>query len=251
MKIGFTSTSFRQIKSLEKIADIALQSGASFIEWGGDVHVKNKADAKKAKEVCDARRIKICSYGSYYRVGCKNTAKWKEICEIANIMEAQSVRVWLGTKDSEKTDESTYKAIVEDAKAMCSVAEEYGLLVCPECHDNTYNNNTDAFLKIRKDIACDNFRTYFQSRYKRLEYDLDRIRRTMPYIENIHVSFSEQVREQFPKLNTGYIDLLLKQIKASGFDGIFLIEYTYIFSRAGLPSCMKKDVERLRQGWEN
>ncbi len=247
MKIGFTSTSFRQIRSLEKIADIAVKTKAQCIEWGGDVHVKSVEDAKKAKRLCEDRGIEICSYGSYYRVGSKKTAEWKSICEIAHALGAESVRVWLGTRDSEKTDADSYRAILEDARAMCAVAKEYSLTVCSECHDNTYNNNTDAFLKFISDLSCDNFRTYFQSRYKRLDYDLDRIERTMPYIGNIHISFSEQTREQFPRLNPSYVDLLLKKIISSGFDGIFLVEYTYVFGHLGLPSSMKKDIARLRE----
>ena len=246
MQIGFTSTSFRQIKSLEKIVDIARDSGVDCIEWGGDVHVKDVADAAKAKKLCDDAGIKISSYGSYYRVGSKNASEWEKICKIASTMSAESVRVWLGKADSEKTDDATYRNLVEDAKAICLVAKEYGLIVCPECHDNTYNNNTDAFLKIQKDIACDNFRTYFQSRYKRKEYDLDRIERTLPFIQSVHISWSEQQREQFPKHDKGYIDVLLDKILSSGFDGNLLIEYTYLFSYIGLASSMKKDVAKIK-----
>ena len=246
MNIGFTSTSFRQIKSIEKIVEIAAESGAECIEWGGDIHVRNKADAKHAKELCDKAGIRINSYGSYYRVGCKNADEWKSICEIAKAMDARSVRVWLGKADSEKTDEATYKNIAEDTKAICAVAKEYGLIVCPECHDNTYNNNTDAFLKIHKDAGCDNFRTYFQSRYKRLQYDLDRIERTLPYIETVHISYSEQSREQFPKFNPKYIDALLDKLKQSGYDGNILLEYTYLCGYFGFASSMKKDMKRLK-----
>lgn len=246
MQIGFTSTSFRQIKSLEKIVDIARDSGVDCIEWGGDVHVKDVADAAKAKKRCDDAGIKISSYGSYYRVGSKKVSEWEKVCKIANTMGAESVRVWLGKADSEKTDDATYRNLVEDAKAICSVAKEYGLIVCPECHDNTYNNNTDAFLKIQKDIGCNNFRTYFQSRYKRKEYDLDRIERTLPFIESVHISWSEQLREQFPKHDKGYIDALLDKILSSGFDGNLLIEYTYLFSYIGLASSMKKDITKIK-----
>jgi hypothetical protein len=79
---------------------------------------------------------------------------------------------------------------------MCLIADTYGLIVCPECHDNTFNNNTDAFLKIKKDLKQDNFRTYFQSRYFRMEYDLDRIDRTYGYIKDIHVSYRDLKKEQ-------------------------------------------------------
>ena len=246
MNIGFTSTSFRQIKNVEKVVKIAAESGAECIEWGGDIHVKSVADAKRAKELCDKAGIRINSYGSYYRVGCKNAAEWKVICEIASTMAARSVRVWLGRADSEKTDEATYKNLVEDTKAICAVAKEYGLIVCPECHDNTYNNNTDAFMKIHADVGCDNFRTYFQSRYKRLQYDLDRIERTLPYIETVHISYSEQSREQFPKFNPKYIDALLDKIKKSGYDRNILLEYTYLCGYFGFASSMKKDMKRLK-----
>ena len=246
MNFGFTTTSFRQIKDLKKIVDIARQAEIDCIEWGGDKHVKSVEDAKHAKELCDKAGIRINSYASYYRVGCKNAEEWKKICEIASTMGARSVRVWLGKADSEKTDEATYKIIVEDTKNICAVAKEYGLIVCPECHDNTFNNNTDAFLKIHKEAGCDNFRTYFQSRYKRLEYDLDRIERTLPYIETVHISFSEQSREQFPKFNPNYIDRLIGKIVSSGFDGNILLEYTYLCGYYGIPSCMVKDMKKLK-----
>ena len=246
MQIGFTTTSFRQIKSLEKIVKIASDAGVDCIEWGGDVHVKDVETAKKAKALCDAAGIKINSYGSYYRVGSKDKAEWEKICKIASAMDAVSVRVWLGKADSEKTDEVTYWNLVEDAEYICKVAEKYGLLVCPECHDNKYNNNTDAFLKIRKDISCENFKTYFQSRYKKKRYDLDRIERTLPYIETVHISWSEQQREQFPKHDVTYIDTLLDKILQVGFDGKILIEYTYLMPYYGLASSMKKDIARLK-----
>ncbi|MBR4859456.1 MAG: TIM barrel protein [Clostridia bacterium] len=246
MRIGFTSTSFRQIKSIEKIVKIASESGADCIEWGGDVHIKDVKTAEFAKKLCDDAGITVSSYGSYYRVGSKNADEWKNVCEIAYALGAESIRVWLGIKDSEITDGETYRNLVEDGKAICSVAKQYNLTVCPECHDNTFNNNTDAFLKIRRDIDCDNFKTYFQSRYKRLEYDLDRIERTMPYTESVHISYSEQSREQFPKFRPGYIDALLDKILSSGFDGNVLVEYTYLFCWAGIPSSMKNDISKIK-----
>ena len=247
MKIGFTSTSFRQIKDIEKIVRIASSCGAEIIEWGGDIHVKNMDDALKAKVLCDSAGIKISSYGSYYRVGSGNVQQWEDICMTACGLGCDSVRVWLGTKDSEKTGEAEYAKIVEDARHICRRAADFGFKVCPECHDNTYNNNTDAFLKIYDDIGCDNFGTYFQSRYRRREYDLDRIERTLPYIESVHISYSEQTREQLFRQNPKYIDALLDKLTESGFDGNLLLEYTYLFSYCGIPSCMKKDMEKIRK----
>lgn len=246
MKIGFTSNSFRQIKSLEKIVEIAVASGVDCIEWSGDIHVKNADDAKNAKALCDSAGIGICSYGSYYRVGSKNAAEWQSVCETASALGAASVRVWLGNADSEKTDGEAYKNLLEDAKAICAVAKNYGLLVCPECHGNTYNNNTDAFLKIREDIGCDNFKTYFQSRYRRKEYDLDRIERTIAHIENVHVSFFDMRREQFPKHNPEYMNAITENLLSLGFGGAVIVEFTYPGFKRGFAWAMKRDVAKLK-----
>lgn len=246
MHFGFTSTTLRQIKSLEKIIEIAKITGAECIEWGGDIHVTDVASAKKAKELCDAAGIRICSYGSYYRAGSCDASEWKKICEIAGAMNAKSVRVWLGKADSEKTDDETYAKLVDDVKSMCAVAKQYGLYVCPECHGNTYNNNTDAFLKIRKDVGFDNFTTYFQSLYRRREYDLDRIERTLPYIGCVHVSYFEQFREQFPKWNPRYMDSLLKKLSDCGYDGDVLVEFVFFSYRYGMPYALKKELEKLK-----
>ncbi len=247
MLIGFTSTTLRQIHCLEKIVEIAVDAGADCIEWGNDVHVKDVETAKLAKKLCDENDITISSYATFYRVGCKEAEEWKRICEIANAMCAKSVRVWLGKANSEEIDSDTYKNLVEDARLMCDIAKDYGLSVCPECHDNTFNNDTDAFLKIRKDIDRENFRTYFQSRYCRKEYDLDRIERTLPFIDIVHISFSEVRREQFPRFDSTYINTLLNKITACGFDGTVLLEFTYPSMRHGFPFMVKKDISRLKK----
>lgn len=247
MRIGFTTTTVRQLKSVEAVVELAKRVGAECLEWGGDIHVRDAATARKARKLCDESGISIASYGSYYRVGSNDADEWKKICEIASALGARCIRVWLGRADSEVTDETSYEMLVSDAKSMCAVAAEHMLTVCCECHPNTYNNNTDAFLKIREDIGCDNFRTYFQSLYRRKEYDLDRIERTAPFTECVHISYSEQRREQFPKYSPGYIDSLLDKISGVGFDGDMLIEFTYISMRYGLPSCLKKDIARLKK----
>lgn len=246
MQVGFTTTTFRNIKNIEDIVRIASQTGVDCIEWGADIHIKYVETAKRAKKLCDDAGIRSYAYGSYYRVGTGNKDEWRNICEIASAIGADIIRVWLGNADSEKTDDNTYKKMVEDAKSMCAVASEYKLTVCPECHDNTYNNNTDAFLRIRNDIGCDNFRTYFQSRYKKKDYDLDRIERTLPFIGCVHISYFDMFREQFPNYRPSYMNDILLKLKNEGYDGQILIEFTYPGFRAGFIQCLKKDIKRLK-----
>ena len=224
-KIGLCSVTFRK-KSAEEVVSIAKKAGIGFIEWGGDVHVKSLEDAKKVKALCDNAGIKICSYGSYCNSLVPDEEKWIEACKIAKKMNADSIRIWLGKRNSQDTSHEDYVCILENTKKMCDIAKEYSLFVCPECHDNTFNNDTNAILRFIGDLKKDNFRTYFQSRYFRMEYDLDRIERTYPYIKDVHISYRDLKREQlFRKKNKNYLDTLLKRLMKKGFDGIVMIEF--------------------------
>ncbi|MBE6783367.1 MAG: sugar phosphate isomerase/epimerase [Ruminococcaceae bacterium] len=243
LKIGLASVTFRK-KSVQEVVKIAKENNVEFIEWGGDVHVKNSSEAETAKKLCDEAGVKISSYGSYYRVGSNKHEEWKEICLIAHKLSAPSIRVWLGVENSEDTTEEEYLDLLEDAKFMCDVAAEYNLLICPECHDNTFNNNTYAFLKFAEDLQRENFRTYFQSRYTKFEYDLDRIDKTFEFIENVHVSYRDLFREQlFAKKDRKYIDKLINKLISKNFDGIVMIEFT----KADSEKHFSNDVRKLRE----
>ena len=242
LKIGVASVTFRN-KTVSQVVEIARNAGVEYIEWGGDVHVKTFDDAKLVKRLCDENNIKISSYGSYYRIGCSEAAEWEEICRNANEMGASSVRIWLGNKNSEDFTENEYMELLEEVKFLCSMAEEYNLPVCPECHDNTFNNNTEAFLKLKKDLECDNFKTYFQSRYFRFDYDIERIEKTFGFIENFHVSYRDLKREQrFKKKDKKYLDKLIKKFISMNFNGIVLVEFT----KGSKEKNFIKDVHKLK-----
>lgn len=243
LKIGVASVTFRN-KTPEEIVEIAKKAGVSFIEWGADVHVKTFDDAEKVKKLCDENNIKISSYGSYYRVGSNKKEDWESICKNAHVMGARSIRVWLGNKDSEKTTEEEYANFLSDLEFMCDKAGEYNLLVCPECHDNTFNNNTDAIIRLKNDLKKDNFKTYFQSRYFRFDYDIDRIEKTFEFIENFHVSYRDLKKEQrFRKKDRKYLDKLVRKFMSMNFDGIVIVEFT----KGSKEKNFIKDVNKLRK----
>ena len=224
-KLGICSVTFRK-KTAEEVVNLAKKAGIGFIEWGSDVHVKTLNDAKNVKALCDEADIKISSYGSYFNSAKYDEGKWIDTCKIAKEMNAEYIRIWLGKKNSQVTSEKEYNLLLENTKKMCDIAKDYNLLVCPECHDNTFNNNTDAILRFIGDLQKDNFKTYFQSRYFRMEYDLDRIDRTFDYIENVHVSYRDLKKEQLHrKKDRNYLDTLLKKFKEKGFSGIVMIEF--------------------------
>ena len=223
--LGLCSVTFRK-KTAEEVVNLAKKAGIGYIEWGGDVHVKTLDDARMVKALCEKADIKISSYGSYFNSAVYNESKWDETCRIAKEMNAEYIRIWLSKKNSQVTSEMEYKLLLENTKKMCDIAKGYDLLVCPECHDNTFNNNTDAIIRFIGDLQKDNFKTYFQSRYFRMEYDLDRIDRTYPYIKDVHVSYRDLKREQlFRKKDKNYLDTLLKKLREKDFDGIVMIEF--------------------------
>lgn len=240
-KLGLCSVTFRK-KSVQEIVSIAKNAGVKYIEWGGDVHVKTLEDAKKVKELCDKEDIKISSYGSYVNSAVYDEIKWIDTCRIASEMSAESIRIWLGKKNSQVTSDDEYRLILENTKKMCDIASEYNLLICPECHDNTFNNNTDAILRFIDDLQKDNFKTYFQSRYFRMAYDLDRIDRTYSYIKDMHVSYRDLKREQlFRKKDKNYLDTLLKKFREKNFGGIVMVE----FVSGNSEKQFYKDMEKL------
>ena len=225
LKLGLCSVTFRK-KSAAQVVEIAKKAGIGYIEWGGDIHVTTVEEACTVKSLCDNEGIKISSYGSYFNSIEFDEEKWVQVCKIAKQMEASSIRIWLGKKNSEETSDKEYRTLLENTKKMCDIASGYGLDVCPECHDNTFNNNTDAFLRLKKDLQKENFKTYFQSRYFRMEYDLDRIDRTFEFIKDVHVSYRDLKKEQLHrKKDIFYLDKLLKKLINKGFDGIVMVEF--------------------------
>lgn len=243
MKIGVASVTFRN-KTVSQVVEIAKNAGVGFIEWGGDVHIKTLDDARFAKKLCDENNIKISSYGSYYRTGSCDKNAWEEVCGIASEMGASSVRIWLGNKDSEKFTEGEYEELSEEVKFLCDKAQEYNLLVCPECHDNTFNNNTESIIRLKNDLNCHNFKTYFQSRYLRFSYDIDRIERTFDFIENFHISYRDLKKEQrFRVKDKNYLDKLIKKFISMDFKGIVIVEFT----KGSKEKSFIKDVNRLKE----
>lgn len=244
--IGFTSVSLRSC-SIKETVEAAVKAKADIIEWGSDVHVKTFEDAHKAKKLCDENGIKINSYGTYYRTGCCDKAEWKKICEIADIMGAKYIRTWLGTKGSKETKEKDYKILLEDARSMADTAAEYDLVICHECHPNTYNDTTESSLKFLKDVQRENVKTYYQSWYRDEQGDKDKLYRTFPYVQDVHLSFSELVKFQLlHKKDKEYINKILSWLKDLNFDGGLIIEFTKNNSAENLV----EDIGKLRKLWQ-
>lgn len=245
--IGFTSVSLRSY-SIEEVVDVAAKAGAQIIEWGSDRHIKTIDDAKKAKQICNEKGIIINSYGTYYRTGCGNKEQWQEICRIADAMGAKYIRTWLGTKGSAKTSEKEYALLIEDARSMADVAAEYDLIISHECHPNTYNDTEKTSLRFLRDVERDNIRTYFQSWYRDEKADKSKLINTFPYVQDVHVSFSEMKKFQmFHKKDKQFVEKILGWLKELDFCGGIIVE----FVQGNNGESLIKDINRIREIWKN
>jgi|AGTN01.1.fsa_nt_gi Sugar phosphate isomerases/epimerases len=227
--VGFTSTTFRHL-SPEQIIRLAAAAGAECVEWSGP-HAA-RAEPEEILKRCSDCGIEISSLGSYYRIGRGGAAEKEKLLDTAGRLGAKVIRVWLGVRGSAETGEREFDDLLEDAGILCDLAEKRGVVIAAEAHRNTYNDSAEASLKFLNAINRPGFRTYFQSTYKDMETDLDRLEKTYEFTQNVHVSYSEALRNRiFMKPDGSCVDRIVDRYKQKGFKGNILLEYVTLFSR--------------------
>lgn len=241
MTVGFTSTTFSTLQP-EEVCDLGAEARADCIEWS-DRHITGPARAQEVASRCAALGIACCSVGSYYAVGEADPARWAHICQIASALGAGFVRVWLGKQGSAQTSEEAYAALLADANQMLRTAARYDLAIAAEAHPNTYNDTCETSLRFLRDIGSPAFATYFQSLYRDMPMDLDRLARTCAHVRAAHVSFSEVKRNRMllPK-EDGCVERIVAALRERGFRGPLLLEFTHRES----PKAFLRDMARLR-----
>ncbi|MEG1509193.1 MAG: hypothetical protein RR454_01940 [Clostridia bacterium] len=187
MKIAFTSVTFRK-KSIEKIVEIALKNDVKNIEWGGDIHLPYGSFevAKRIKELTDCSKINNISYGSYYVIGENDLEKFGKICEVANIIGAKIVRVWLGKNGSKNTSDGELNRYRLEACKLCEIAMKVGLIVACEFHNNTCNDSGQSAVDFIKKVNAPNLMTMWQPLGNDKD-DINNLIAVMPYLCEVHV----------------------------------------------------------------
>lgn len=163
MKIGFTTVTFRD-KSIEEIFEIAKDNDVKIIEWGGDIHLKFDDDIalNKVLQLSKKYDIQSYSYGSYFRIGKDQTAKFEQICKVTNAIGAKVVRIWIGDKSSRWVSKKCFLAMAKELVEACKIAQKYELIVAGEFHQGTYNDCGKSCNKMLKAVGMPNFKTYWQ-----------------------------------------------------------------------------------------
>jgi len=168
IRTGLISVTFRRLDP-ESIVSWASRANLSAIEWGGDVHVPH-GDVQRARLVgCMTREagLNVCSYGSYYRVGCGaagNAVDFERVLETAVALQAPAIRVWAGDRGSEAADEAWRRQVAEDARRIAELSASAGVRIDFEYHSHTLTDTTESALSLLSAIDHPNVRCHWQPR---------------------------------------------------------------------------------------
>lgn len=191
LRIGLTSVTFRQ-SSASEVIRYCRDCGISAIEWGSDVHVPvgDVLNAEQIKKECKTAGISISSYGTYYRCGTyeDGAKEFAKYIEIARILEAPTLRVWIGNRNFEDGDEEYIESIVSELQMLCDLAGKENMEIAGEFHGGTLCNTGKSALEMVERVNRDNFGMYFQYDWNvSLEHNCENLKSFLPILKNVHV----------------------------------------------------------------
>lgn len=193
LKAGVVSVSFRAL-SVEEIIKITKDAGLEVIEWGSDVHAL-PAEKERLIEIAKLQKeAGLCcsSYGTYFRLGENSTDELISYIEAAKILGTNVLRLWCGKKNYENLTDEEKSFIIEESKKAAEIAEREGVILCMECHRNTFTNSLAGALELMKSVNSPAFRMYWQpslavDKAANMEY----AKAISPYTVNLHVFYYE------------------------------------------------------------
>lgn len=188
-RLGLVSISFRS-HSPEAIAHAAKEAGLSCIEWGSDVHAPC-SDEPRLREIAALQQklgLTCCSYGTYFRLGQDKPAELIRYIHAARILGTKILRLWCGTKGSGEYTPEEREKLYADCRAATKIAEEYGVILCMECHNGTLTDRKEPALALMEAVHSPAFRMYYQPNQLRTpEENVAYARLLAPYTEHVHV----------------------------------------------------------------
>lgn len=223
-KTGLVSISFRSIDALE-LLDKVKSAELECIEWGSDVHAP-KSDIEKLEMIAKKQEelgIKCSSYGTYFRFMKDDPEELHDYIKAAKILGTDILRLWCGTKGSKDMTAEDLGSLYRDAKRAAEIAEEYGVKLCMECHNDTLTDWKEPALELMKKINSPAFRMYWQpNQHRSLEENIAYAKMLAPYTEHLHV-FNWAGDNRFP-LEDG-IETWKTYLKEFSDDKYLLLEF--------------------------
>lgn len=198
-KTGLVSISFRQL-TVDEIVAIMKESGLDRVEWGSDVHAP-RDDSEKLNYIAELQKrsgITCSSYGTYYRLGVEPVDELYGYAKAAKVLGTDILRIWCGNKNYGDLTEDEREAFIEEARSAAKVAEECGVTLCMECHNNTFTNTLEGALRLMESVDSPAFRMYWQpNQFTDAETNFRYAEAIAKYTVNIHV-FNWEGKEKYP-----------------------------------------------------
>ena len=189
MTLGLVSISFRS-SSPEEILDAVKNAGLSCVEWGSDVHAPrdDEQNLRKIAAMQKAAGISCCSYGTYFKLGQDKPETLLPYIRAAKILGTNILRLWCGTKGSALYTPEELEGLYQDCREAAKIAEENGVILCMECHNNTVTDRKESALALMKAVDSPAFRMYWQpNQLRSAEENLAYARLLAPYTYHVHV----------------------------------------------------------------
>ena len=199
MKAGLVSISFRQLTP-EQICQAMVKAGLQYVEWGSDVHAPRN-DAAALEQIANLQKqygITCCSYGTYFVLGKNPVEELPEYFAAAKALGTNILRLWCGSKNPENTTDEEREFLFSQCKQAAILAEKAGVVLCMECHNNTYTESQSGAIELMEYVASPAFRMYWQpNQFRTVDVNISYARNLAPYIHHLHV-FQWKGKEKFP-----------------------------------------------------
>ena len=196
---GLVSISFRE-NSPEEIMEAVKRAGLTCVEWGSDVHAPcNDLDKlNKIVELQNKYGISCSSYGTYFRLGSDSIDDLQNYIDAAKVLGTDILRLWCGDRLSASYTEDEKEALYSDCIKAAEIAETNNVILCMECHRNSYTETVDGMLDLMKAVDSPNFRMYWQpNQFRTDEENFRYAELVLPYCKVVHV-FNWKGEDRFP-----------------------------------------------------
>lgn len=224
MELGLVSISFRGLTA-EQIMKAVKKAGLTCVEWGSDVHAPCNVPEKLTEIVALQQQygLTCSSYGTYFWLGWDDIAQLPDYIRAAKILGTNILRLWCGKKDPDSILPEEKEKLFADCKAAAAMAERENVILCLECHNNTYTQTKEGALELMQYVNSPAFRMYWQpNQHRSIEENISYIQLLKDYVTHIHV-FQWKGNDRFPLLDgfaewQGYLAQL-------GTDHTLLLEF--------------------------
>lgn len=230
-KTGLTSISYRPF-SVEEIIALAVRSGLTGMEWGGDIHVPagDIAVAQAVAAQTKAAGLQVLSYGSYYKLGMQAGSDaiadaFASVLASAVALGAPLIRIWAGTCGSAVATDAQRSTWAEELAQVCNLAAAHNVKIGLEYHRNTLTDCHQSAVQLLAAANCENLYTYWQMNPDLpLETHLEEIAALKHSICGVHVfhwvkgDMRETLEEHIPEWNA-YLAAL------KGLDIPYILEF--------------------------